>query len=109
MPFLRQQPEQNDQDNANYTSSEVFYVPETGQIFEDYEKYVEGLVLKNQPIWTCKYTGKSKITFWEALDSERKSQELLDNFPDQWKSPVLRMVQHSKLLQNISTWSNHFV
>lgn len=98
MPYLRQSPTTGDKHTSELAVSaggEVFFVPETGQIYDDYEKYIEGLVQQNQPIWTCKHTGKCGLTFWEALESERKAQELLDTFPDQWKAPVLRMVQHS--------------
>lgn len=102
MPHLRQSTASANGDKqtselAGSGAAEVFFVPETGQIYDDYEKYIGGLVQQNQPIWTCKFTGKGNLTFWEALESERKAQELLDAFPDQWKAPVLRMVQHSTM------------
>ncbi len=96
MPFLRQNNgNKQEETQINYEVSEVYFVPETGQIFEDYEKYINSLVQKNQPIWSCKYTGKNGMTFWEALASEKKAQEMLDSFPECWKGPLLRLVQHS--------------
>lgn len=98
MPFLRQSggaPGPNNPEAAQSTASEVFVVPETGQIFEEYEKYVETLALKNQAVWSCKYTGRNGLLFGEALESERRAQAMLDAFPECWKRPILHHVQHS--------------
>ena len=96
MPLLKSQNFADQAENQPQVSnnSEVFYVPETGQIFDDYEKYVDGLVQQSKSIWTCKYSGKSGLTFQEALESEMKAEGLLSNFPEVWKNPILRLVQH---------------
>lgn len=97
MPILKQSSSSSaaTQSEPAQQPDEVFYVPETGEIFDDYEKYVDGLFQRGKPVWSCKYTGKSNLTFQEALESERKAQELLDSFPECWKAPVLRLIQHT--------------
>lgn len=100
MPFLRQSvaaDQQQPKEPDPSSSSEVFYIPETGEIFEEYEGFLGAFARKSQPVWNCRSTGKGGLTFWEAQESERRCQELVDSFPELWKAPILRMVQHSTL------------
>ena len=47
-------------------------------------------------MWTCKYTGKINLTYEEALLSEVKATEKVQQFPKEFMGPVLRLVQFSK-------------
>jgi len=40
-------------------------------------------------VWTCAYTGRSGLTFEEALDSEKKAKEQLEQFPHYLQRPLL--------------------
>ncbi|KAK1077224.1 hypothetical protein LTR33_008264 [Friedmanniomyces endolithicus] len=100
-------------------NAEVFEMRGTGEVFMDYESYLKRHV---HPIlaYTCtpnklmltirRYewltekkfvdavNGKSGLTFWEALDSEAKSSDAIENiFPAVLKDPILRKVQFSTI------------
>ena len=59
-------------------------------------QYLQRVYLYNQPEWTCKLTGKTGLTFAEAVASEEKTRKSLDAFPEIWKGPLLAFVQHSQ-------------
>jgi len=40
-------------------------------------------------VWTCAYTGRSGLTFEEALESEKKAKEQLEQFPQYLYRPLL--------------------
>lgn len=46
-------------------------------------------------MWTCKSTGKSNLTYEEALVSEKQANEKVQQFPKELMEPVLRDVQFS--------------
>lgn len=57
---------------------EVFYHELTNEIFTNYDEFFDRFLYCNSLIWTCSRTGKSGLTFKEALDSElaiRKSKK----------------------------------
>jgi hypothetical protein len=58
-------------------SDEVFVVRFTGEVFRDYDSYLTAMHKYMSRQWQCKFTGKSNLTFLEALEEERKSAELL--------------------------------
>ncbi|GJJ08760.1 hypothetical protein Clacol_002979 [Clathrus columnatus] len=61
----------------------VFYMEQTGEIFEDYEFNL-----------TRHVTGKSGLDYFQALESEQQEARTLHSrFPQQLKAPVLRAVQ----------------
>lgn len=49
-----------------------------------------------QRVWTCKVTGKTNLTFEEALASEKQAMEKVQQFPKELVAPVLHDVQFSK-------------
>ena len=49
-----------------------------------------------QRVWTCKVTGKTNLTYEEALVSEQRAAEKVQKFPEEFIEPVLRTVQYSK-------------
>ncbi|KAI5081067.1 hypothetical protein GOP47_0004250 [Adiantum capillus-veneris] len=75
----------------------VFQVRFTKEIFTDYEEYLKHINLYKQRVWTCKVTGKSNLTYEEALESECKATEKVQQFPREFIGPVLQLVQFSML------------
>lgn len=52
-----------------------------------------------EPIFTCEYTGKSGLNFFNALESEiSESEKTQRNFPDVLKPRVLRACHFRKFL-----------
>lgn len=75
----------------------VFQVRFTKEIFRDYREYLKRINLYRQRVWTCKITGKSNLTYEEALVSEKQANEKVQQFPKEFVEPVLRDVQFSML------------
>uniref|UniRef100_A0ACD5ZER4 Uncharacterized protein n=1 Tax=Avena sativa TaxID=4498 RepID=A0ACD5ZER4_AVESA len=75
----------------------VFQIRFTKEIFLDYQEYVKRLNLYCQRVWTCKVSGKSNLTFEEALVSEHQAMEKAQNLPTEIMGHVLRMTQYSTL------------
>ncbi|XP_024363483.1 uncharacterized protein [Physcomitrium patens] len=76
---------------------DVFQVRFTKEVFRDYKEYLSCMKLYRRRVWTCKVSGKSNLTYEEALVSERKATEKVQQFPKEFMGPVLRMVQSSAL------------
>ncbi|KAI0386232.1 hypothetical protein F5Y04DRAFT_243653 [Hypomontagnella monticulosa] len=75
-------------------STEVWLIPQTGEIFVTYEQYLSRMDFYNQPRFICQITGHSGLSFFEALKSELAgAQEVDQAFPEALKAPVLRRVQ----------------
>lgn len=55
--------------------SEVFYLKATAEIFTSYEDYVRRLAHLRAKHWSCSLTGRSNLSFEEALQSERSAKE----------------------------------
>ncbi|KMT13378.1 hypothetical protein BVRB_4g084150 [Beta vulgaris subsp. vulgaris] len=75
----------------------IFQVRFTKEIFRDYQEYLKRINLYRQRIWTCKVTGKTNFTYEEALVSEQRAAEKVQNFPEELIVPVLRIIQYSML------------
>lgn len=61
----------------------------------DCREYLDRICLYRKRCWTCKVTGKINLTFEEALMSERRAIEKVQQFPTNLVAPVLREVQFS--------------
>lgn len=61
----------------------------------DCREYLSRICLYRKRCWTCKVTGKLNLTFEEALVSERRAIEKVQQFPSNLVAPVLREVQFS--------------
>ena len=73
-------------------------IPETGEVFVDYEAYLQRMDFLHQKKFSCEITGHSMISFFEALKSEQAgSREVDSTFPDALREPVLRRVQFSTI------------
>ncbi|KAL7419030.1 hypothetical protein Q5752_006715 [Cryptotrichosporon argae] len=75
-------------------NAEVFYIPETGEMFLDYETYASRNAFYSQQLFQCEVSGKSNISFFKAQQSELKEvRQLHSRFPRQLKKAVLSAVQ----------------
>ncbi|KAK5143484.1 hypothetical protein LTR32_004392 [Rachicladosporium monterosium] len=79
-------------------NTEVFEMRGTGEVFTDYESYLKRYEWLTEKKFVDAVNGKSGLTFWEALDSEAKSSDAIENiFPAVLKDPILRKVQFSTI------------
>ncbi|XP_039282442.1 bromodomain adjacent to zinc finger domain protein 1A isoform X2 [Nilaparvata lugens] len=81
---------------------EVFYSELTNEIFRDYEEFCERIFLCNSLVWSCSYTGRSSLTYQEAIDSELVAKKMLNEFPLKLRIPVLyltTLTERSSLLE----------
>ncbi|KAI0180833.1 hypothetical protein GGR52DRAFT_7137 [Hypoxylon sp. FL1284] len=112
-------------------SMEVWHIPTTGEVFLDYEDYLRRLdfykqvrtlaaplrpcsplpqICSNgstnphaQPRFMCQITGRSGLTFFQALKNEHDgAQEVDQAFPEALKGPILRRV-HCQTISRIDT------
>ncbi|KAH9857859.1 chromatin remodeling complex protein [Lenzites betulinus] len=78
----------------NDPAREVFYLADTGEIFETYEAYAARMSFYRVKQFQCEVTGKSGLDYFQALDSERQEARTMHSrFPDQLKAAVLKAVQ----------------
>lgn len=67
----------------------LFYCRVTNEVFRDYDEFFERTILCNSLVWSCSFTGKSGLTYQEALESEKKVKKSLLNFPEPVVVPAL--------------------
>ncbi|KAF4624880.1 hypothetical protein G7Y89_g13289 [Cudoniella acicularis] len=73
---------------------EVWLIPQTGEIFVEYEAYLARMDFYKQLRFICQITGHSGLSFFDALKSELAgAQEVEEAFPEALKGPILRRVQ----------------
>uniref|UniRef100_A0A8D8PWH5 Bromodomain adjacent to zinc finger domain protein 1A n=1 Tax=Cacopsylla melanoneura TaxID=428564 RepID=A0A8D8PWH5_9HEMI len=91
MPLLNKKPFVRNKVNLNNLkdTDQLFYCTQTGEAFEDYEEFCERVYLCNSIQWSCSYTGKSSLTYKEALDSEENAKKMLKEFPMELRLPIL--------------------
>uniref|UniRef100_A0A8C5WYW1 Bromodomain adjacent to zinc finger domain protein 1A n=2 Tax=Laticauda laticaudata TaxID=8630 RepID=A0A8C5WYW1_LATLA len=101
MPLLHRKPFVREKPPADLRPDEhVFHSRVTNEIFRDYDEFFERTILCNSLVWSCAITGKSGLTYQEALESERKARQNIQNFPEPLIVPVLYLVtltQRSRL------------
>ncbi|XP_072344773.1 bromodomain adjacent to zinc finger domain protein 1A isoform X2 [Scyliorhinus torazame] len=83
-PFVRQKPPADLKPDE-----EVFYCRMTIEIFRNYDDFFERTILCNSLVWSCAITGKPGLTYQEALESENKARQNLQNFPEPLVVPIL--------------------
>ncbi|KAG0282898.1 hypothetical protein BGZ96_012730 [Linnemannia gamsii] len=72
----------------------VYMMRFTNEIFTNYEDYINRYFFYKQKNWQCETTGKSGLTYEEALESEHKEKSMVaNNFPTQLRKPLLEFVQ----------------
>ncbi|KAM5577940.1 hypothetical protein ABKV19_008323 [Rosa sericea] len=75
----------------------VYQVRYTGEIFRDYDEYLNRINLYRQRVWMCKVSGKTNLTYEEALLSEEHATEKVHLFPKEVMAPALQIIQYSML------------
>ncbi|ORY30989.1 hypothetical protein BCR39DRAFT_100098 [Naematelia encephala] len=86
----------NGEKNATWKiwDRECFYLPETGEIFTDYESYCARRTFYEQPLFQCEVSSKSGLSYFTALASEqRETRQLHTRFPRQLKKAALSACQ----------------
>lgn len=53
-------------------------------------------MLTNSVIWQCSLTGRSDLTYAEALDSEKAARKLLRQFPSALRGPIILVASLTK-------------
>lgn len=83
-------PQLDDQD------CDVWVIPEANEVFTSYDAYLERMDFFKSKRFSCEVTGRSGLTFFDALRSEQAgSREIDEAFPQALREPVLRRVQFS--------------
>lgn len=97
MPLLRRQPFHREKPPPNLNpDEEVFLCKLTNEIFRDYEKFFERVILCNSLVWSCAITGRSGLTYQEAEESEEKALKQLATFPNYLQRPILYLASHTQ-------------
>ena len=85
-------PKPNIEDDA----ADIWIIPQTSEVFTSYDSYLQRMDWYKQKRFTCEVSGRSGMSFFDALRSEKAgSREVDQAFPDALKGPVLRRVQFS--------------
>ncbi|KAJ7102222.1 chromatin remodeling complex protein [Mycena belliarum] len=75
-------------------TKDVFYLHQTGEIFDSYEAYAARMSFYRQKHFQCEVTGKSGLDYFQAVQSERQEARTLHSrFSEPLKSAVLKSVQ----------------
>ncbi|KAH7883746.1 chromatin remodeling complex protein [Phlebopus sp. FC_14] len=73
---------------------DVYYLQQTGEIFETYEAYAARMSFYRLKQFQCEVTGKSGLDYFQALESEQQeAQTMHSRFPEPLKAAVLKAVQ----------------
>ncbi|KAI9337603.1 hypothetical protein DFJ73DRAFT_848983 [Zopfochytrium polystomum] len=91
-------PVSRDQIKALGKDAEVFYIPFSGEIFLNYESYFNRCYVYRKPIFMCENSGKTGLTFQQALESEEQCRNAkYAKFPKIWQKKALEMMHGSKM------------
>ena len=84
------------QDELN-EHDECYMMRATGELFSDYEEYLNALLEYQARKWSCSISGKGKLTYEEAQQSEKSAQRRVDTvFPEIFLQPLCTMVHMSQ-------------
>ncbi|XP_043204988.1 bromodomain adjacent to zinc finger domain protein 1A-like [Amphibalanus amphitrite] len=90
MPLLNKQPFSKSKPPPDLRpDEEVFFCEPTKEVFRDYDKFFERMILCNSLLWSCEMTGKSGLTYQEAADSERDARRSLSAVSKELKRAIL--------------------
>eukprot|EP00164_Ancoracysta_twista_P007197 GFYU01010187.1.p1 GENE.GFYU01010187.1~~GFYU01010187.1.p1 ORF type:complete len:876 (-),score=358.18 GFYU01010187.1:132-2759(-) len=97
MPLLKRKPYTLAKKPSGLKAGEEVYVNRvTKEIFKSYEEYLKKFFMYIEKQWTCKATGKTMLTFEQALQSERKAEEDAEKCPIELVEPLLRWTHGDK-------------
>ena len=70
---------------------------------------MEKYALYNSRVWSCSISGKSGLTYPEALANEAKlrEKEAAKVIPEIWKGPMLNLIHYSKLAYTPIDMTHH--
>ncbi|EOX94061.1 DDT domain-containing protein, putative isoform 5 [Theobroma cacao] len=98
MPFFKRKPFGLAEPPKDLEPYELVYqVRFTKEIFRDYQEYLNRINFYRQRVWMCKYTGKSNMTYEEALVSEKHATRKVQELPNELVAPALCIIQFSML------------
>ncbi|KAK7369561.1 hypothetical protein VNO80_11601 [Phaseolus coccineus] len=98
MPLLRRKPFSLAEPPEELKPDEpVYQIRFTKEIFRDYPDYLKRLNLYRQRVWMCKVTGKTGLTYEEAMVSEQHATEKVQQFPKELMTTALGIIQYSML------------
>ncbi|XP_038900334.1 DDT domain-containing protein DDB_G0282237 isoform X2 [Benincasa hispida] len=98
MPLLKRKPFPLADSPKDLEDHELVYqVRFTKEIFRNYNEYLSRINLYRRRVWMCKFTGKSNLTYEEALVSEKCAAEKVQQFPKDLIVPALQIIQYSML------------
>lgn len=58
--------------------------------------FFERTILCNSLVWSCALTGRAGLTYLEAVESERRARQSLQNFPPPLVQPLLHLAALSR-------------
>lgn len=112
MPLLRKQPfERAKPPTGLKPENEVFHCEATNEVFTDYEAFFDRTILCNSLVWSCAITGKSNLTYEEAVESEEKAKKRISNLPRPLKKGLLWLTNKTKrgrlgeIVDDVYDWS----
>ncbi|KAJ6627227.1 chromatin remodeling complex protein [Mycena sp. CBHHK59/15] len=77
-----------------HPDKDVFYLHQTGEIFDTYEAYAARMSFYRQKQFQCEVTGKSGLDYFQAVHSERQEARTMHaRFSEPLKPAVLKSVQ----------------
>ncbi|CAN8256840.1 unnamed protein product [Cochlearia groenlandica] len=98
MPLLKKKPHKLNEPPKDLEPRELVYqVRFTKEIFRDYQLYLKRINLYRKRVWTCKSTGKTSLTYEEALESEKLASKKVQTLAKELVAPALRIIQFSTL------------
>lgn len=59
-------------------------------------EFFERTILCNSLVWSCALTGRAGLTYLEAVESERRAKQSLQNFPPALLVPLLHLAALSR-------------
>eukprot|EP00047_Mylnosiga_fluctuans_P014492 m.38903 g.38903 ORF g.38903 m.38903 type:complete len:1000 (+) comp5537_c0_seq1:133-3132(+) len=86
-PFVPQPPPANISDDCL-----VWYCPLTKEVFDNYQTFSDRMAQCQRRIWACAVTGKSGLTFAEAVKSEETVTQKLRSLNEKLEGPVFHLV-----------------
>ncbi|XP_053673567.1 bromodomain adjacent to zinc finger domain protein 1A-like [Anopheles nili] len=77
-------------------NDEVFVCEQTQEIFSTYDDYFNRIMLLSSTSWSCEMTGRTNLTYEDALASEADARKTLRKFPTVLKGPILLVASRTK-------------
>uniref|UniRef100_A0A4Y0BHR4 PHD-type domain-containing protein n=1 Tax=Anopheles funestus TaxID=62324 RepID=A0A4Y0BHR4_ANOFN len=96
MPLLKRKLLQKVTDEPLQDSDEVFVCEKTGELFANYDDFFNRTMLLSSTVWSCAMTGRSNLTYTDALESERSAKRSLTTIPAALTGPILLIASRTK-------------